>query len=529
MSGAKAVFLGLGIAILSGCAMMPPHLPPIGPTPKPIAIVRNPVRVVPDAMQIGLSSTITGPCDQPVSIQTTGKAEVKDLAPLLYAQGIALVYGDSGDKGLYLPQWSGSICQFGAMLADYLGGSWSWDGHTLTIGSKRTVTGYLPASLVKTVRKDFSSLGIPVKVSALGVFSGDLDRNEYRTLRAYFARLKRGVALITLQVAAVSLHQSYSHGAGFDWQSFAAALGSPNLLRNAAGTVAAVAGSAAGYPRLGGGLHYPGGRPAYSGTQVSTTTTAPATANGGSLGFKGGSLSLSGHSPSVSVSSVIHLLSTYGKIALLQNASIQALSGTSVDLKSITKTPYVSGVGVGGYGVGTGASSAASSGRGFSGLGLAQTSTATAGLTLKITPIYSPGQSYVTLKIKASLNSVQQFVNLSAGNQIGSLTQPVTQQQSLDSSVAVPAGRPAVIGGLVYTSRNTQQAAPNGFYGLADHSVKTTRDRLFIIVRPTVTLYRPGRPARRTAVRRGGAARRTRGAIARRTAVRRAIAVRRTH
>ncbi len=526
MSGARAVFLGAGIVILSaGCARMPPHLPPIGPTPKPIAIVQNPVRVVPDAMQIGLSSTITGPCDQPVSIQTTGKAEVKDLAPLLYAQGIALVYGDSGDKGLYLPQWSGSVCQFGAMLANYLGGSWSWDGHTLTIGPKRMVTGYLPASLVKVVRKDFSSLGIPVKVSALGVFSGDLDRNEYQTLRAYFARLKRGVALITLQVAAVSLHQSYSHGAGFDWQSFAAALGSPNLLRSAAGTVAAVAGSAAGYPRLGGELGHPGGRSAYSGTQVSTTTTATAPANGGLLGFKGGSLSLSGHSPSMSVSSVIHLLSTYGKIALLQNASIQALSGTSVDLKSITKTPYVSGVGVGI--TGTNASSATTSNRnGFNGLGLAQTSTATAGLTLKITPIYSPGQSYVTLKIKASLNSVQQFVNLSAGNQIGSLTQPITQQQSLDSSVAVPAGRPAVIGGLVYTSRNTQQAAPNGFYGLADHSVKTTRDRLFIIVRPTVTLYRPGRSARRTiAVRRTRGAR---GATAHQAAAHHRTIVRRT-
>jgi hypothetical protein len=497
----RAMVVFLGFVVLSGCATMPEKLPSAGPVPKPITVARNPVRVVSDAMQISLSGTVTGPCRHHVSIQTTGRAEVKDLAPLLYSQGIALVYGDLGDKGIYLPRWSGSVCQFGAMLAGYLDGSWSWDGHTLSIGSKRAVTGYIPASLAKIVRKDFSSLGIPIKVSALGVFSGDLDRSEYGTLRAYFSRLKRGVALITLQVAAVSLHQGYSHGAGFDWQSFAAALGSPNLLRNAAGTVASVAGGATGYPRLGAGSRYPSSSSAYLGTQASATTVTAESApsNVGTLDFKGGILSLSGYSPSVSVSSVIHLLSTYGKIALLQNASIQALSGTSVDLKSITKTPYVSGVGVGvgSYGAGTGASATASRGSGFNGLGLAQTSTATAGLTLKITPIYSPGQSYVTLKIKASLNSVQQFVNLSAGNQIGSLTQPVTQQQSLDSSVAVPAGRPAVIGGLVYTSRNTQQAAPNGFYGLADKSIKTTRDRLFIIVRPTVTIYRPGKPVRR--------------------------------
>ena len=72
------------LALLSACATMPKAMPPPGPVPKPVAAVGNPIRTVRDAMRLGLSGAVSGSCRRKVSIETTGEATIKDLAPLLY-------------------------------------------------------------------------------------------------------------------------------------------------------------------------------------------------------------------------------------------------------------------------------------------------------------------------------------------------------------------------------------------------------------------------------------------------------------
>src|SRR5690606_39176893 len=94
--------------------------------------------------------------------------------------------------------------------------------------------------------------------------------------------------------------------------------------------------------------------------------------------------------------------------------------------------------------------------------------------------------------------SVLEFVELNAGNQIGSLSQPVTQDQSLTDIVRMSAGQTVVIGGLQYDSEDYKGNDPAMLRKGGDfrsrfgkNSQDVSRNALFIILRPAVTVFAP--------------------------------------
>jgi type II secretory pathway component GspD/PulD (secretin) len=132
-------------------------------------------------------------------------------------------------------------------------------------------------------------------------------------------------------------------------------------------------------------------------------------------------------------------------------------------------------------------------------MGSTQTDKVQTGLTLKTTPHFDADAELVTLDVNLELKSILQFVELKAGDQIGSITQPMTQDQSLTDIVRIQAGKTVVIGGLQYDSETKSNTEPaflreegeKSGMSFGQRGNQVQRNALFIIIRPSVTVYEP--------------------------------------
>jgi type II secretory pathway component GspD/PulD (secretin) len=127
---------------------------------------------------------------------------------------------------------------------------------------------------------------------------------------------------------------------------------------------------------------------------------------------------------------------------------------------------------------------------GYNGLlGSANTSTANDGITLKLLPAYDEASESVTVDIALSVEAVLSFNTLSAGSQIGSLSQPTTAEQTFNDTIRVRPGQTVVVGGLTYDQVSRSSAVPLFLPDSAKSStLSVKRTALFIVVRPTVTV-----------------------------------------
>jgi type II secretory pathway component GspD/PulD (secretin) len=153
-----------------------------------------------------------------------------------------------------------------------------------------------------------------------------------------------------------------------------------------------------------------------------------------------------------------------------------------VKLKSVTQIPYVSTVSVGTTG--------ASSNGNASLLGGAKTSTANDGITMEMTPTFDAYSNTVSVKMDLSIQAVVGFSNLSAGNQLGSLSQPTTAERSFNDIIRVRPGQTVVVGGLTYDSVGDNRSGPAFLSDTHGEHKALTVNRLtmFIVVRPTITM-----------------------------------------
>lgn len=278
---------------------------------------------------------------------------------------------------------------------------------------------------------------------------------------------------------------------------------------------------------------------------TSTTVTLPNTGVGEliSNGALRGVLS----TDAFSMIGFINFLESYGTTKTVQSVMLRTVTGQQVELKSVTQIPYVTGVGIGGYGgygggyggygggyggyggyggegmggsqsmsptpnlSGFGDSSNTTSGgtspgsapssTGYPGgspygyspygglMGSAGTSVANNGITLKLLPAYDAAADTVTIELALSLQSVIGFNTLSAGNQIGNLTQPTTADQTFNDTLRMRPGQTMVVGGFTYNQIKRNNAVPLFLPNKAGNSsLSVKREAMFIVVRPTVTI-----------------------------------------
>mgnify|MGYP006169098553 CR=1 FL=1 len=188
----------------------------------------------------------------------------------------------------------------------------------------------------------------------------------------------------------------------------------------------------------------------------------------------------------------VNFLQTYGTTETKQNVMLKTVTGNKVELKSVQKVPYVSNIGV----TTTGANGLGGIGGGINNglgnaLGSARTETAEDGITLAVTPAYDASSNTVTVNMELSIQAVIGFNNLSAGNQLGTLSQPTTAERSFNDILRVRPGQTVVVGGITYDSVAKNNGGPVMFTGskAESESYKVTRQTMFIVMRPTVTSY----------------------------------------
>ena len=174
------------------------------------------------------------------------------------------------------------------------------------------------------------------------------------------------------------------------------------------------------------------------------------------------------------------LLSTYGTTQTTQNLVLRSLSGGKVKIRSGATVPYVSQVNI------------AAAGNSNSVFGGTQTETVDTGLTLTIEPHFDAVTGRVTMDVDMQLKSIIGFLKLSAGAQIGSMTRPEVQDQSLETVARAAAGHTVVLGGILYDQLSDDRATLPGMESAAIGHLdrKVQRNALFIVIRPTVTTYR---------------------------------------
>ncbi len=385
-------------------------------------------------------------------------------------------------RSLPFRAFNGTLAELMSILRSGIGVVSWWQDGTLFLTDQDRFALSVPQNneVVNTIAKELEGLGAKEITSSLRggqiVFSASPSQFT-EVIEPYMDRIHRNMAMINIQLAVVDLSLSDTTASGFDWNAFAA-------------QIASVASTGASSSSTGGTSSSTSGA---SNTTTSTISglsgslqaplTAALTKNVKVFGFNG----------VLNVAGAINFLSKFGTTNTRQNVELRTLSGTEVSLRSGQTIPYVSGVGVNAIsgGVGTGSSNL---------LGSAQTSQVKTGLTIKLTPFFDSGNSIVTVDLNVLVNSVLEFRQLDAGSQVGTLTQPVTQEQSLNDIVRVLAGNTVIIGGLqldngAYSGvephflRNGASATDPYLPLIGNRAQDRRKEALFIIIRPSVTVF----------------------------------------
>lgn len=332
--------------------------------------------------------------------------------------------------------------------------------------------------IVQSIVNELIRLGARNVVGSVGagqIFYSSAPRVNGEIIEPYLRRLQGNLSEITLQIALVTVSMTRTSEAGFDWSAFNFGYGSNVTTGSTAATGTSAGGTGAidpvtGLPSTGsGGVTGGVGSTTQLGNGVFTLNSNAVNANFGDI-FGTGKI--------VSVAGAIRFLSRIGNTSVAQNVELRTLSGSPVILRSGENIPYVQNIGT-------------TLGGGLSGgaLGSSQTASVGTGLTVNVDPRYDSTSGIVTMDVGMKLVDLVAFVQLNAGAQLGTLTQPRTREQGLNSILRLSAGQTAILGGIRRDLTSDDRTGPLDAFAVGSRSRNREVFWLFAIVRPVVTVY----------------------------------------
>lgn len=336
-----------------------------------------------------------------------------------------------------------------------------WYQNGIVIGGMRrySVSLLQQQDIIQSVVNELQSLGAGQVVGSVGagqVFYSAPPRTNNEIIEPYLRRISGNLSEVTLQVALVTVAMSRSDERGFDWSALNFGLGTDVTASNSGSN---------------------GGVDGGTGGDVVTSQNGVFTINSNSFSANLGDIF--GIDRVVSIAGAINFLSRMGDTSVAQNVELRTLSGSPVILRSGEDIPYVSGVGSNFVGGGFGGGVAQNT----------QTQRLGTGLTLNVDPRYDHTSGIVTMDIGLKLVDLVEFVQLDAGDQIGTLTQPRTREQGVNSILRVPAGQTTILGGIRRELNADQRNGPFGLFGIGSRQKQHEVFWLFAVVRPVVTVY----------------------------------------
>lgn len=402
--------------------------------------------------------------------------------------------------------YEGTVGELMSTLRTGLGLVTWYENGTIYISNHERYAITLPQNkdVIEAVKGEIEKLGADNVVTSLRggkiIYTASPNSQDH-IIGPFLDRMTRNLAVVNMQVAVVSLALNDKSDVGFDWNKFQLAFDqTPKGINELTGSAAAARASGTSQiynPVNNGGTGSGTGTGTGTGTDTSSgggaagSTDADLVGAAGKLTTAGLTLSKTnlgnvfGTYGALTVAGALNFLSNFGTTNVTQNVSLRTLSGSTMKLQSGQEVPYVKGV----------SNSSTSNSNNI--YGSTETDKVDTGLTVEMSPLYDSDAQIVTVDVDVKLDAILDFVELSAGNQIGSITQPLVQKQNMNDIVRVQAGKTVVIGGLQFDSDTKAGTEPsmlrkqlqgtNKVGGSRSQTVQ--RNALFIIMRPTVTVY----------------------------------------
>lgn len=432
-----------------------------------------------------------------IEISLSGEAKIADLPSLLEEYGIYLVATEDVDldKTIYLNNFKGTVEDLFQIIGSINNLSFNYQRNniiSIDLTSDYVIDIPQNADIISEMETAITPLGAQdIQSSIVGgtiMYKATYLANQ--KIEKYVTRFSKNASVIGLQVAVMTVQLDKDSERGFDWSKLNASIGNSNILKSESSTT----GTGTGTGTTTGGVTGTG-----NGTTTGTTATDTAAADalkGSTYGtslknlqtlgaFTGTASTLRALNGTFDITAVLNYLSTYGQTKTNQSVSMKTLSGKEVTLKSVQTIPYVSGI----NNTSTGSNSNNNSYGGVS--SGTETDEIEIGLTLDMTPYYDSDSGVVTVELELELSSLIAFIELSAGNQIGKLTQPQTQEQNFTNFMKLKAGESSIIGGVTYeqVSDNRNSISYLETSKIASQAQKVSKNAVFIMLRPTVTMF----------------------------------------
>lgn len=429
---------------------------------------------------------------------------VQDIIGLLANMKVSIVTADEAvlKKSVYIPRYKGNLGGFLSAISKATDLWFTWENGAILVSSKEKIGISIPQEkkFAEAFAKELGSLGIKSGFSSQQAALGfvELSPSEYRRVASFINRFTSNASVVAMQVAILNVSLNQNAKQGIDWEKLqiaGTAGGNASQFYNMRNTFsnAPTSGTTNGTGTIVNNTTSTTGTTGTTTTGGTTTGTTTTTNNAwdrvAGLSLLNNGMQLAFFGNRFSLSGVFNFLQTYGETETNQSLLLKAFSGNTVQLKSLTKIPYVSEIGVT-----TGATTTTTStGSLANSTASSKTDKANDGISVEITPTYDSYGGTVTMEVKIKLEAVIAFNDLSAGNQIGKLTQPTTAEREFESTVLVRPGQTAIIGGLSYYSVGNNSTNPLFLTNsaLADKlkslSLTVNKQSMFIALRPTVT------------------------------------------
>lgn len=430
-----------------------------------------------------------------IEISLSGEAKIADLPNLLEEFGIYLVATEDVDldKTIYLNNFKGTVEDLFQIIGSINNLSFNYQRNniiSIDLTSDYVIDIPQNADIISEMETAITPLGAQdIQSSIVGgtiMYKATYLANQ--KIEKYVTRFSKNASVIGLQVAVMTVQLDKDSEKGFDWSKLNASIGNSNILKSETDTSTGTTGGVTGGAGTGTGTGTAADTSAADALKGSTYGTS--LKNLQTLGaFTGTASTLRALNGTFDITAVINYLSTYGQTKTNQSVSMKTLSGKEVTLKSVQTIPYVSGINnTSGYG---GSSNGSSNGYGGGVSSGTETDEIEIGLTLDMTPYYDSDSGIVTVELELELSSLIAFIELSAGNQIGKLTQPQTQEQNFTNFMKLKAGESSIIGGVTYeqVSDNRNSISYLETSKIASQNQKVSKNAVFIMLRPTVTMF----------------------------------------
>jgi hypothetical protein len=335
--------------------------------------------------------------------------------------------------------------------------SYWWEDGTIFLSTNQEYVVSVPQQqdVIDSIVSEIEALGATNVTSSLTagqIVYYSKPRAQSNLIGPFLRRISHNLSEITLQVALVQVDITGAESKGFDWDTFNMQFTSPSAAANNTNSITI---------------------DPYNGDTSNSVGSVSST-------FLRKGISIFGTKTDVTIGMAINILSRIGKTTTEQNVEMRTISGKEVTMESVQEESYVSG-----YDGGTTGDNAEPASPEFD--------TVETGLTLTFLPVFDAYNTIVTIDasidLSARLSDTTTTVNTGTefGDQV--TVRPNIKKDSFEDIVRIPVGETVILGGLINETFEDNRTAPMGAWSVNSAKQTTTKEALFLIIRPLVTLY----------------------------------------